>query len=134
MPFLPMFKINRTLHYMIHKTRHNYQTKNGIQVTIFDKYDRPGGLLTYGIPSFKLEKEIVLRRVKQLKESGVKFNMNCNVGEDISFKEITEKYNSTIIAIGVYKSRNFENLKGEKSNVVRAIDYLTASNRKVKVY
>ena len=103
---------------------------NGIQVTIFDKYDRPGGLLTYGIPGFKLEKEIVLRRVKQLKESGVKFNMNCNVGENISFKEITEKYNSTIIAIGVYKSRNFENLKGEKSNVVRAIDYLTASNRK----
>ncbi len=104
--------------------------KNGIQVTIFDKYDRPGGLLTYGIPSFKLEKEIVQRRVQHLKESGVKFNMNCNVGCDIEFKDITEKYHATIIAIGVYKARSFENLAGERSNVVRALDYLTASNRK----
>ena len=54
--------------------------KKGYQVTIYDRYDRPGGLLIYGIPNFKLEKEIVIRRTNRLSDSGIKFEMNCEIG------------------------------------------------------
>ncbi|WP_294225433.1 NAD(P)-binding protein, partial [uncultured Shimia sp.] len=54
----------------------------GLQVTIYDRYDRAGGLLTYGIPGFKLEKDVVMRRNKLLEDGGVTFKLNCNVGED----------------------------------------------------
>jgi hypothetical protein len=62
-----------------------------VQVTVYDRYDRAGGLLTYGIPGFKLEKEVVVRRNQQLEEGGVAFVLNCNVGEDIGFDEIRGK-------------------------------------------
>ena len=101
----------------------------GVQVTIYDRYDRAGGLLTYGIPGFKLEKDIVLRRNKQLQEGGVEFVLNCAVGEDISFAELRAKHDAIVIATGVYKSRDLD-AEGTNSNgAVRAIDYLTASNR-----
>ena len=101
----------------------------GVQVTVYDRYDRAGGLLTYGIPGFKLEKEIVLRRNKQLQEGGVEFVLNCAVGEDISFAELRAKHDAIVIATGVYKSRDLD-AEGTNSNgAVRAIDYLTASNR-----
>ena len=58
--------------------------KNGLKVNIYDRYDRAGGLMTYGIPSFKLEKDVVSKRVTQLNDSGVNFHLNCNVGKDIS--------------------------------------------------
>ena len=60
--------------------------KKGFQVTIYDRYDRPGGLLIYGIPNFKLEKDIVIRRTNRLKESGIKFELNCDIGKDITFE------------------------------------------------
>ena len=67
-----------------------------------------GGLMTYGIPGFKLEKDVVMRRNKQLEEGGVTFRLNCNVGEDISFDEIRAKHDAIIIATGVYKSRDLQ--------------------------
>ena len=100
----------------------------GMQVTVYDRYDRGGGLMTYGIPGFKLEKEVVMKRMKQLEDGGVTFVLNCNVGEDISFDEIRGKHDAVLIATGVYKSRDLPGPDGGKS--VRAIDYLTASNRK----
>ncbi|WP_201455758.1 NAD(P)-dependent oxidoreductase [Tropicimonas marinistellae] len=102
----------------------------GVQVTVYDRYDRAGGLLTYGIPGFKLEKDIVLRRNKQLEDGGVKFVLNCNVGEDIAFAEIREKHDAVLIATGVYKSRDLQGPGSGAKGIVRAIDYLTASNRK----
>ena len=87
--------------------------KAGVQVTVYDRYDRAGGLLTYGIPGFKLEKEIVMRRNELLAEGGVTFVMNCNIGEDISFEEIRAKHDAAIIATGVYKSRDL-NMPGSK--------------------
>ena len=69
----------------------------GVQVTVYDRYDRAGGLLTYGIPSFKLEKPVVMRRIKQLEQAGVQFVMNCNVGEDISFQAITGQHDAVHI-------------------------------------
>jgi len=101
----------------------------GVQVTVYDRYDRAGGLLTYGIPGFKLEKDVVMRRVEQLEQGGVKFVLNCDVGTDISFDEIRKKHNALLIATGVYKSRDLEGPGAGAKGIVRAIDYLTASNR-----
>ena len=101
----------------------------GVQVTVYDRYDRSGGLLTYGIPGFKLEKDIVMRRNEQLEKGGVKFVMNCNVGEDISFAELREKHDAVLIATGVYKTRDLSGPGAGSAGIVRAIDYLTASNK-----
>lgn len=102
----------------------------GVQVTVYDRYDRAGGLLTYGIPGFKLEKDVVMRRNEQLALGGVTFKQNCNVGEDIGFDEIRAAHDAVIIATGVYKSRNISMPNGEAVGVEKAIDFLTASNRK----
>ena len=101
----------------------------GVQVTIYDRHDRAGGLLTYGIPGFKLEKEVVMRRVDLLKKSGVEFEMNCNVGTDISFEDLRAKHTAVIIATGVYKSRDLGGPGAGAKGIVKAIDYLTCSNR-----
>nr|WP_252726437.1 NAD(P)-dependent oxidoreductase [Tritonibacter mobilis] len=103
--------------------------KAGVQVTVYDRYDRAGGLLTYGIPGFKLEKETVMRRNALLAEGGVTFVMNCNIGEDISFEEIRAKHDAVIIATGVYKSRDLNMPGSGATGIVKAIDFLTASNR-----
>ncbi len=104
--------------------------REGLQVTIYDRYDRAGGLLTYGIPGFKLEKPIVMQRIEQLRDGGVEFVMNCNVGEDLSFDAIRGKHDAVLIATGVYKSTDLKAPGSGAAGVVRAIDYLTASNRK----
>ncbi len=102
----------------------------GVQVTVYDRYDRAGGLLTYGIPGFKLEKHVVIRRNEQLEKGGVEFVLNCDVGTDISFDEIRRKHTAVLIATGVYKSRELPGPGAGAAGIVRAIDYLTASNRK----
>ncbi|WP_373355577.1 NAD(P)-dependent oxidoreductase [Pseudoroseicyclus sp. CXY001] len=102
----------------------------GVQVTVYDRHDRAGGLLTYGIPGFKLEKEIVMRRIRLLEESGVEFVTSCNVGEDLSFDAIRGKHDAVLIATGVYKSRDLDAPGAGASGIVRALDYLTCSNRK----
>lgn len=102
----------------------------GVQVTVYDRYDRAGGLLTYGIPGFKLEKDVVMRRNDQLAQGGVTFELNCTVGEDISFADLRAKHDAIIIATGVYKSRDLTAPNSTSKGVVRAIDFLTASNRK----
>ncbi|SEM21130.1 glutamate synthase (NADPH) small subunit [Roseovarius tolerans] len=101
----------------------------GVQVTVYDRYDRGGGLMTYGIPGFKLEKDVVMRRVEQLAQGGVEFVLNCDVGTDITFEEIRNKHNAVMIATGVYKSRDLQGPGSGANGIVRAIDYLTASNR-----
>ena len=77
--------------------------KLGYKITIYDRYDRAGGLLIYGIPNFKLEKEIVTRRTKLLEDSGVEFKLNFNVGKDKTFNELREEHDAIVIATGVYK-------------------------------
>ena len=103
--------------------------KAGVQVTVYDRYDRAGGLLTYGIPGFKLEKDVVMRRNQLLADGGVTFVMNCNVGQDISFEEIRAKHDAVIIATGVYKSRDLAMPGSGATGIVKAIDFLTASNK-----
>ncbi|NHF73109.1 NAD(P)-dependent oxidoreductase [Paracoccus xiamenensis] len=101
----------------------------GFQVTVYDRHDRSGGLMIYGIPGFKLEKDIVQRRNAQLEEAGVEFVLNCNVGEDLSFDAIRGKHDAVLIATGVYKTRDLDIDNPDAHGVIRALDYLTASNR-----
>ena len=103
--------------------------KKGLQVTIYDRYDRPGGLLIYGIPNFKLEKDIVIRRTNRLKESGIKFELNCDIGKDITFEDIKIKHDAVLIATGVYKFREINLNTSNFNNVVPALDFLIASNK-----
>ncbi len=104
--------------------------KSGYQVTIYDRYDRPGGLLIYGIPNFKLEKFVVERRTKLLKESGIKFVQNFEVGKDKTLKELQEKHDAILISTGVYKAREIEIPGSNLKNIFPAMEFLTASNRK----
>lgn len=104
--------------------------RRGVQVTIYDRYDRAGGLLTYGIPGFKLEKPVVMQRIAQLEAAGVQFVLNCKVGEDISFDAIRGQHDAVLIATGVYKARDIEAPGVGAAGVVKALDYLTVSNRK----
>jgi glutamate synthase (NADPH/NADH) small chain len=104
--------------------------RQGFQVTVYDRYDRAGGLLMYGIPGFKLEKDVVMRRNDQLVQSGVEFVQNCDVGDDISFDAIRGKHDAVLIATGVYKTRELQAPGVGVDGQVRAIDFLTVSNRK----
>ncbi len=104
--------------------------KSGYQVTIYDRYDRPGGLLIYGIPNFKLEKFVVERRTNLLKESGIKFVQNFEVGKDKSLYELKEEHDAILISTGVYKAREIDIPGSNLNNIFPAMEFLTASNRK----
>ena len=103
--------------------------KKGYKIELYDRYDRAGGLLIYGIPNFKLEKDIVERRIKYLEDSGIKFNLNVNIGIDISFQRLQKKHDAILIATGVYKPRKL-NIKTNYPNIHPALEFLTASNKK----
>jgi len=104
--------------------------KEGYKITVYDRYDRAGGLLIYGIPNFKLEKFVVERRINLLKESGIKFQQNIEIGKNFTLEELKEKHDAILIATGVYKPREI-NLPGHNlKNIFPAMEFLTASNRK----
>jgi len=104
--------------------------KLGYKITIYDRYDRPGGLLIYGIPNFKLEKFVIERRTNLLREGGIKFKQNIEIGKNISLKKLQEKHDAILIATGVYKPREV-NLPGHNlKNIFPAMEFLTASNKK----
>jgi len=104
--------------------------KFGYQITIYDRYDRPGGLLIYGIPNFKLEKFVVERRTNFLKDCGIKFRQNIEIGKDKTFEELREKHDAILIATGVYKPREVNLPGSDLKNIFPAMEFLTASNRK----
>ncbi len=103
--------------------------RKGYQVAIYDRYDRVGGLLIYGIPNFKLEKEIVQRREKLLRDSKVAFHLNCAIGRDVTLAELRQRHDAVLIATGVYKARDIQAPGVGLSGIAAALDYLTASNR-----
>ncbi|MGB2159474.1 MAG: NAD(P)-dependent oxidoreductase, partial [Candidatus Puniceispirillaceae bacterium] len=104
--------------------------QRGYQVTIYDRYDRVGGLLIYGIPGFKLEKHVVQRRHDLLADGGVTFRLNVDIGVDISFDDIRAAHDAVLVATGVYKARDINAPGVGMEGIVPALDYLTASNRK----
>ena len=102
----------------------------GYDVHVYDRHDRAGGLLTYGIPGFKLEKHIVMRRIARLVEGGVVFHQGFEVGREASFDDLRKRHDTLLIATGVYKARGIQAPGVGAQGVVEALDYLTASNRK----
>lgn len=103
--------------------------RKGYEVHVYDRYDRMGGLLIYGIPGFKLEKDVVERRTALLAEGGIHLHTNFEVGRDALLAELREKHDAILIATGVYKARELD-LPGDKlDGIVPALDYLTASNK-----
>ena len=111
-------------------TTAEYLRVAGYDVHVYDRYDRMGGLLTYGIPGFKLEKDVVIRRVKRLEDAGIHFHPNFEVGRDATLDALRAKHDAVLIATGVYKARAVSLPGGDLNGVVAALDYLTASNRK----
>ena len=101
----------------------------GYAVTVYDRHDRPGGLLIYGIPSFKLEKDVVARRTERLAAGGIEFRMNFEVGRDATLAELGARHDSVLVATGVYQARDLEVPGVGAQGVVPALDYLIASNR-----
>ena len=102
----------------------------GYEVHVYDRHDRAGGLLTYGIPGFKLEKPVVMRRVDRLAAAGIVFHYDFAVGRDASLAELRERHDAILIATGVYKARAIKAPGVGAPGVVDALDYLIASNRK----
>ncbi len=103
--------------------------KQGWQVHVYDRYDRVGGLLIYGIPNFKLEKEVVLRRWEMMQRSKIHFHMNTEIGRDVTLAELRQRHGAVLIATGVYQARDIKVPGIGLANVVPALDYLVASNR-----
>ena len=106
-----------------------YLIQNGYQVDVFEKNDRAGGLMIYGIPNFKLDKKIVERRTEWLTDSGVVFNLNSEVGKNISFQDLEKDYDAILIATGVYKARQLDIDTSSVNNSIPALDFLIESNR-----
>ena len=102
----------------------------GWQVTVYDRHDRAGGLLIYGIPNFKLDKEIVQRRTKRLEDGGIKFVLNCDVGVDITFDKLREKHQAVLIGTGVYKARDLDCPGSGAEGVTPALPFLINSNKR----
>ncbi|MFC0524875.1 glutamate synthase subunit beta [Pontibacillus salicampi] len=103
----------------------------GHTVAVYERADKPGGLLTYGIPNMKLEKYIVERRINLLKQEGIDFITNTEVGKDISADQLREQYDAVILCTGAQKQRNLTIEGREAKGIHYAMDYLTASTKKL---
>ena len=104
--------------------------KDGYKITVYDRYDRAGGLLIYGIPNFKLEKYVVERRTKLLKDGGIDFVQNFEVGKDATLDQLRKKHDAILIATGVYKPREVNLPGNDLNNIFPAMEFLIASNKK----
>ncbi len=101
----------------------------GYQVHVYDRQDRAGGLMIYGIPNFKLDKHIVQRRVALLEAAGVRFHLQTTIGRDIGFATLRTRHDAVLVATGVYKAREIGGPGAGLGGIVRALDYLIAANR-----
>jgi len=104
--------------------------KDGYKISVYDRYDRAGGLLIYGIPNFKLEKHVVERRTKLLKEGGIEFVQNFEIGKDSNLDQLRKKHDAILIATGVYKPREVNLPGSDLDHIFPAMEFLTASNKK----
>lgn len=107
-----------------------YLLKGGVKPVVYEKADQPGGLLTYGIPGFKLEKHAVDRRIEMLKNAGMEIHHKVNIGEDISFEEIYKSHDAVFLGIGASEGKvlNYQGYNSE--NVYMAIPFLTNIQKK----
>ena len=108
-----------------------YLLRAGIAVSMFDRQNKAGGLLTYGIPGFKLDKEVVARRIRWLQEAGATLHVNTQVGKDISFDEIDHTHDAIFLGIGAEAPRKANIANENASGVFSAIDFLRAIQKKL---
>ncbi len=104
--------------------------RRGYQVHVYDRHDRVGGLMMYGIPGFKLEKDIVERRWRLLEAGGIKFHLRTEVGRDVTFAELRARHDAVLLATGVYQARDIGGPGSGLPGIVPSLDFLIASNRK----
>jgi len=104
--------------------------KAGYQVHVYDRHDRAGGLLVYGIPGFKLEKDVVGRRTGRLEQSGIIFHLDFEIGNQASLNDLRDKHDALLIATGVYRARGLKVPGVGLQNIRAALDYLIASNKR----
>jgi glutamate synthase (NADPH/NADH) small chain len=104
--------------------------RNGIQVDMFERENEAGGLLTYGIPSFKLDKNVVKRRVKLLQEAGLNIHLNCEIGKDKNFKELIDNFDAVFVGIGATKSNSSKMENEDSQSSFMAIDFLNNVQKK----
>ncbi|MGW8169761.1 MAG: glutamate synthase subunit beta [Sulfurovaceae bacterium] len=105
--------------------------REGVSVEVFDKQAKAGGLLMYGIPGFKLDKNIVSRRVKLLEEAGAVFRLNTEVGKDIAFEELMENFDAVFIGVGATKGKKAGLMGEDANNVYLAMDFLTTIQKNI---
>ncbi|RDE05956.1 NAD(P)-dependent oxidoreductase [Sphingomonas aracearum] len=108
----------------------DYLRTLGYDVHVYDRHDRAGGLLTYGIPGFKLEKHVVTRRVDRLRDAGIVFHEGFEVGREATLEDLRARHDALLIATGVYRPREIKVPGSDAGGVIEALDYLIASNRK----
>ena len=103
----------------------------GHRVTVFERDDRLGGLLRYGIPDFKLEKDLIDRRIDQLRAEGVQFETDRALGRDFSVQDLQERFDASLLCIGAQRARGMDIPGADLVGVHFAMDYLTQQNRRV---
>src|SRR5688572_23246659 len=103
--------------------------KKGYQVCVYDRHDRVGGLLIYGIPNFKLEKAVVERRTRLLSDAGIEFHLDGEIGGSIGFAELRQRHDALFVGTGVYQARDIAMPGVGLRNIVPALDFLIAYNR-----
>ena len=103
--------------------------EEGWKVTVYDRHDRAGGLLIYGIPNFKLDKSIVERRTQRLIDGGIEFVLNTNIGTDISFEKLQDKHDAILVATGVYNARDLSCPGSGEEGVIAALPFLINNNK-----
>jgi glutamate synthase (NADPH) small chain len=111
-------------------TAAEYLRGHGYEVHVYDRHDRAGGLLVYGIPGFKLEKEVVTRRFDRLRDSGIHFHLGFDIGREATMDDLRAKHDAVLVATGVYRARAIKAPGVGVPGIVKALDYLIASNRK----
>jgi glutamate synthase (NADPH/NADH) small chain len=103
--------------------------RKGYKVDVYDRHDTAGGLLVYGIPGFKLEKDVVARRVKRLADGGIHFKLNCEIGRDVSVEELRSEHDAVFLAPGAYQPREIDIPDVTRDHAIPALDYLIESNK-----
>jgi glutamate synthase (NADPH/NADH) small chain len=103
--------------------------KRGHKVTVFERSDRVGGLLRYGIPNMKLEKQVIDRRIDLMKEEGVEFVVNANIGKDIEASKLIKEYDRVILACGASNPRDIKVPGRDAKGIYFAVDYLTRTTK-----
>lgn len=105
-------------------------TRNGVQVTVFDRHPEIGGLLTFGIPSFKLEKEVMIKRRELFEGMGIEFQLNTEIGQDISMQQLLSDYDAVFLGVGTYQSMRGGLANEDANGVYDALPFLIANTRK----